>query len=250
MSDATRTRPTGTGSTETGSIGKDATPIRLISPIDGFELSGVRVPARGARKGGVVVIQEIFGVTDHIRDMCRTFADRGYDALAPSLYDRIEPGFQVEGPIDAKALEVGVKAAMATPFDQVAGDVQAAIDALGAGPIFITGFCYGGAVAWLAAAQCRGLSAASGFYGGAITRLLDQKPTVPIILHYGVEDAHIPTSEIDKVRAAAPDVPVYLYDAGHGFCRKESADYHEASAHLALERTFELFDRVRANHEG
>jgi len=221
----------------------DVTQIHLTSSIDDFQLSAARVAAQGARRGGVVVIQEIFGVTDHIRDMCRTFAARGYDAIAPSLYDRIEPGFEISGPPDEAALSKGVQAALATSFDQVASDVQAAIDALGAGPIFVTGFCYGGAVAWLAAARCSGLSAAASFYGGAITRLLDEKPAVPILLHYGSQDSHIPASEIDKVRAAAPDVPIHLYAAGHGFCRKGSADYDEASAELALARTFEHFGR-------
>jgi len=215
----------------------------LINRVDGFELSAARVQAQGPRKGGVVVIQEIFGVTEHIREICRFFAARGYEALAPSLYDRIEPRFEVKGAIDAQGMDKGVKAAMATPFDQVVGDVQAAIDALRSGPIFITGFCYGGAVSWLAAARCTGLAAASGFYGGAITRMLAQKPRVPIILHYGAKDSHISPSEIDKVRAAAPDVPIYMYDAGHGFCREHSADYHEPSATLALARTLDHFER-------
>jgi len=227
----------------------DVTTELCKSPVDGFSFSATRVRPQGPRKGGVIVIQEIFGVTDHIRAVCRFYASKGYEALAPSLYDRIEPSFEVKGAIDAKAMEKGVKAAMATSFDQVAGDVQATIDALGDGPLFITGFCYGGAISWLAAARCTGLAAASGFYGGAITRLLDQKPRVPIILHYGKNDPHIPLSEVDKVRGALPEIPVYLYDAGHGFVREHSPDYHEPSATLALARTLEHFESNAGSHK-
>jgi carboxymethylenebutenolidase len=215
----------------------------IKSPIDGFSFSAARVQPKAPRKGGVVVIQEIFGVTEHIREICRFYASQGYEALAPSLYDRVEARFEVKGAIDAAAMEKGVKAAMATPFDQVVADVQATIGALGSGPLYITGFCYGGAISWLAAARCTGLAAASGFYGGAITRLLDQKPRIPLILHYGSKDPHIPMSEVDKVRAAAPEIPVYVYEAGHGFARENSADYHQPSATLALSRTLEHFER-------
>lgn len=136
----------------------------LTSAHDGFTLTAHRVAAVGPRRGGVVVIQEIFGVSDHVRERCATFAAAGYDAIAPSLFDRIEPGFTAG--LDAAGFAKGRDAVAASPWPQVIADVQAAIDAL-APPVFITGFCYGGAVAWLAAARCTGLAAASGFYGPA-----------------------------------------------------------------------------------
>jgi carboxymethylenebutenolidase len=212
---------------------------KLTSAYDGFTLGAHREAARGPCKGGVVVIQEIFGVTDHIREICAYFAEAGYEALAPSLYDRIEAGFHAG--YDAAGIEKGRNAVLASPREQVAADVQAAIDALSA-PVFVVGFCYGGAIAWLAAQKCNGLAAASGFYGRLITTMLDAPPRVPIILHYGRKDAGIPLAEVEKVSSAFPDIPIHLYDAGHGFCRAKSADYDSASCERALGRTLALFD--------
>jgi len=211
----------------------------LTSKIDGFSLGATRTPAIGLRKGGVVVVQEIFGVTEHILEMSSRFAAAGFEALAPSLYDRIEPNFHAGH--DEAGIAKGRDAAMATPMKQAAADMQAAIDAL-APPVFVTGFCYGGAMAWLAAQRCAGLSAASGFYGRMINMLLAQAPRIPIILHYGENDAGIPLSEVDKVREAFPDVPIHLYEAGHGFCRKASADYHAPSCDAAFQRTLDHFN--------
>jgi carboxymethylenebutenolidase len=213
--------------------------VSLVSRFDGFAMGAHHAPAARPRRGGVVVIQEIFGLSDHIRGMCGLFAARGFEALAPSLFDRIERGFHAGH--DGAGIDKGRAALERCSWDQVAGDVQAAIDAL-APPVCITGFCYGGAVAWLAAQRCEGLAAASCFYGRLITSLLDRPPRIPIILHYGKHDAGIPLSEVDKVRAAYPDIPIHLYDAGHGFCREGGADFHAPSRELALERTFELFD--------
>jgi carboxymethylenebutenolidase len=213
--------------------------MQLRSVHDGFLLGAHQTRARGARRGGVVVIQEIFGVSEHIRERCEVFAAAGYEALAPSLFDRIEPDFLA--PLDPEGFERGRAAVAACPWPQVAGDVQAAIDALEP-PVFVTGYCYGGAVAWLAAARLGGLTAASAFYGRLINTLLDEAPRVPIELHYGARDASIPPEAVAEVRARHPSVPVHMYDqAGHGFCRRGSADHHEPSCRLATERTLALF---------
>lgn len=192
--------------------------------------------------GAVVVIQEIFGLTDHIAEMCERFASEGYEVIAPSLFDRVEPGFHAE--LDAEGIAKGRDAVAASSWDQVTGDVQAAIDAL-AKPAFIVGFCYGGAVSWVAAARCDGLKAASCFYGRLIVDKLDEKPKVPVMLHYGARDASIPMDQVERVRAASPDSPLYIYDAGHGFCRKASHDYDEKASALALSRTIDWFARWR-----
>ena len=212
--------------------------IDLRSTHDGFTLGAHHVAAHGPRRGGVVVIQEIFGVTDHVRERCDAFAAAGYEAIAPSIFDRVERGFLA--PLDGDGLARGRAAVEASPWPQVAGDVQAAIDAL-APPVFVTGFCYGGAVTWLAAARCTGLAAASAFYGRLINQLLDDAPKVPIVLHYGAKDPSIPPAAVDEVRARYPEIPVHLYDAGHGFCRQGSADYHAESCALATERTLAFF---------
>lgn len=191
----------------------------------------------------MVVLQEIFGLTDHIDDMCTQFAEAGFDAIAPGLFERIERDFDAAH--DTAGVGKGIAAVQATPWAQVAGDVQAAIDWMTAregGPVFVTGFCYGGAATWLAAARCTGLSAASGYYGRLITSLLDEPPRAPTILHYGQNDPGIPLADVDRVRAAYPNVPIHLYDAGHGFCRKGSADFNGAASSAAFARTIAHFN--------
>lgn len=217
--------------------------ITLTSKADGFGISAHQAKAStGKAIGGVVVIQEIFGVTPHIEAMSAYFADAGYDVIAPSLFDRIEPGFQAEH--DQDGIQKGIKGVMSSPWEQVVADLQAAIDALPK-PAYITGFCYGGAVTWMAAAKCEGLSAASCFYGRLIADLTTNTPKVPVMLHYGARDPSITPENVERVRLAAPDSPLYLYDAGHGFCRAGSHDYNAEAADLALTRTVDWFARWR-----
>src|SRR5262249_53088103 len=161
------------------------------------------------------------GLTPHIEDMCRFFAGAGYEAIAPSMFDRVEGDFHADH--TPEGVQKGIQAVLKTPWDQVAGDVRAAIGAM-AGPVYVTGFCWGGAAAWVAAARCEGLKAASCFYGRLIADLLADQPKAAPMLHYGARDPGIPMENIERVRAGAPDWPLYLYDAGHGFCRKGSAD--------------------------
>lgn len=212
--------------------------ISLRSGFDGFELDAYHVRPGDARRGGLVLIQEIFGVTDHIRELADGFADDGYEVIAPSFYDRLERGFQAD--YGQEAVAKGVKYSQETPWDQVAGDLQAAVDAL-APPVFVTGFCWGGAAAWLAACRCTGLSAAAAFYGRRISELKDEIPKVPIILHFGKTDASIPPERIDEIAAAHPDIPIHMYDAGHGFVSDRRADYDPDCARLARLRTLALF---------
>jgi carboxymethylenebutenolidase len=217
--------------------------IDLVSRHDGFTLSANRADPDDAPLGGVVVLQEIFGVTGHIVDICDRFAAAGYAAIAPSLYDRIEKGFHADH--DPDGVKRGIAAVMASPWPQVVGDIQAAIEALPQ-PVYVTGFCYGGAAAWVAAAQCKGLKAASCFYGRLIADLLSaNQPAVPVMLHYGAHDVSIPAENYERVRLASPTSPLYLYDAGHGFCREGSADFDAASRDLAMNRTLDWFARWR-----
>ncbi|MBL8545807.1 MAG: dienelactone hydrolase family protein [Hyphomonadaceae bacterium] len=216
--------------------------VTLTSKIDQFALTAASVAPKTTPIGGVVVIQEIFGITEHIADICNVFADAGYHAIAPSLFDRIEPGFHAGH--DQDGIQKGIGAVMKSPWPQVISDIQAAIDALPK-PVYVTGFCYGGAAAWMAAAACKDVKAAACFYGRLIANLLDHKPKAPTMLHYGVHDASIPAENVESVRLAAPDSPLYLYDAGHGFCRGGSSDYNAAARELALERTLNWFARWR-----
>jgi carboxymethylenebutenolidase len=211
---------------------------------DGAAIGVYRVEPAGARRGGLVLIQEIFGVTEHIREVSDGYAADGYEVLAPALYDREEPNFQASySPEDVqKAIRI---ARGEHPFDLSIKDTQVCIDALkGKGAVFITGYCYGGSVTWAAACRLNGLSAASGYYGGAIAQMAEETPKCPTILHFGKHDHGIPLEVADKVKALHPEVEVYIYDAGHGFNSDRRTDYNEACAKLARERTLALF---RAN---
>ncbi|MHB8528538.1 MAG: dienelactone hydrolase family protein [Caulobacteraceae bacterium] len=205
---------------------------------DGFEFGAYLARPDDARRGGLVLIQEIFGVNDHIRALADAYAADGYETLTPSLYDRLEPGFAAG--YDAAGLAAGRRYSEETSWDQAAGDLSAAVGAL-AGPVFVVGYCWGGAAAWLAACRCAGLSAVSSYYGRRIPELLEETPHCPIILHFGRRDPSIPPAVVEAICAAHPEIPIHLYDAGHGFACEARADYQADAARLARLRTLQLF---------
>ncbi|HXV00159.1 MAG TPA: dienelactone hydrolase family protein [Caulobacteraceae bacterium] len=213
--------------------------ISLTSSLDGFEFAAWRSQAGDARRGGLIVIQEIFGVTDHIRQTAAAFAGEGYETLAPSLFDRRSPGFAAD--YDDDVVARGRELSQATPWSEVAADLAACVAAL-APPVFAVGYCWGGTAAWLAACRIEGLAAASSYYGRRIPEILDETPLCPLIAHFGRRDPTIPPDVIARIGEAHPDVPLYLYDAGHGFA-SDRADRHADSARLAWLRTLQLFAR-------
>jgi carboxymethylenebutenolidase len=208
---------------------------------DGASIGIYHVEPKGARKGGLVLIQEIFGVTEHIKELCDGFADKGYEVLAPALYDRVAPNFQAT--YEPEDVQKAIKVARELhSFPQAMDDVQTCIDALKAkGPVFITGYCYGGSMAWAMACRSPDLAAASGYYGGMIPGMADQTPKCPTILHFGRHDHGIPMEGVEAVAAKHPAVAVHVYEAGHGFNSDRRMDYHPESANLALDRTLALF---------
>jgi carboxymethylenebutenolidase len=218
--------------------------IERITMSDGADVGVYHVLPTGARRGGVVVVQEIFGVTDHIRDIADDYAADGYEVLAPALFDREHPGFEADYGGDglARGMELARKL---HPFDQSVKDVQSCIDMLSPkGPVFAVGFCYGGSVTWFAAARGEGLSAASAYYGSLIPAS-GLVPKVPVLAHFGRFDHGIPMEGVDALIAAAPaNADIHVYEAGHGFNSDRRKDYHEPSADLAKARTLALF---RAN---
>jgi carboxymethylenebutenolidase len=212
--------------------------LRLTSPADGFSFGAYRAPAQDARRGGVVLIQEIFGLTDHIRALADGYAADGYEVLAPSLFDRLEHGFAAG--YDAAGVDKGRRYSEATRWGEVEGDLSATIAAL-APPVFVVGYCWGGTAAWLAAGRCEGVAAVSSYYGRRIPELIGEAPRRPIILHFGRRDPSIPAEVVEAIAAAYPDIPVHLYDAGHGFASDRAADYSPDAARLARLRTLRLF---------
>ena len=215
-------------------------PISLISKADGFVLGAYHVAPEDARHGGLVLVQEIFGVTEHIRELCDGFAADGYEVIAPAFYDRQERGF--EAGYDADGVARGRRYSESAPWDAVQGDLQAAIDQL-KGPVNVMGFCWGGTAAWLAACRCEGLAAASCYYGRRIPELIAETPRCPTILHFGKRDPTIPAEMVEQIRDAFPELPVYVYEAGHGFASDRRADYDADCARLARLRTLQLFSR-------
>ena len=209
---------------------------------DAFEFSAYHAAPAGRSKGGVVVIQEIFGLDEHVRRDVDRWASLGFEAVAPSLYDRREPGF-VAGH-DADGMTAGIAHARATPLEQPLADITACRDFLAPrGKVFVVGYCYGGSLTWLAAAKIDGLSGASSYYGSMVQANAGLKPMCPTIVHLGRLDSGIPADDVKAaVQAANPDVPVYIYDdAGHGFNNEDPARHSGESADLARRRTLELF---------
>lgn len=214
--------------------------VRLTAS-DGFQLGAYRADPAGTPKGALVVIQEIFGVNHHIRNVCDRYAADGYVAIAPSIFDRAEPNFQSGYSPDEVA---NARKFIANPdFDAFLRDTQAAIDAVkGVGPVGVVGFCLGGSIAFLSATRLNGLKAAVGYYGGAVARFADEKPKVPVELHFGEKDAGIPLENVETVRSKRPDVGIFIYpNAQHGFSCDERPSFDKASADLAGERTRAFF---------
>jgi carboxymethylenebutenolidase len=217
--------------------------IKLKSKVDGFEFSALREDAQGRRRGGVVIIQEIFGLDKYVRDDVARWAAMDFEAIAPSMFDRQKPGFVVEH--DAAGLQEGRQYATENGMDNPVSDVRACVDLLkDKGPVFMVGYCYGGSIAWLAAGKVPGLAAASCYYGGRINDALGLKLNCPTICHFGRKDSHIPADAIKAaIEKAHPDIPVYIYEnSGHGFNNAGRPDADPADAELARRRTVELFE--------
>lgn len=214
--------------------------VQLTSPSDGFKFTAYRADVDDVRRGGLVLIQEIFGVTEHIRQLADGFAADGYETLAPSLFDHLSPEFSVAA--DRAGVAAGREYSEATPWDQVEADLSAAIATL-APPVFVVGYCWGGTAAWLAACRNSGVAAVSSFYGRRIPELAAETPRCPIILHFGRNDASIPPETIEAISKAHPDIPVHVYDAGHGFVSDRGADFNPDAARLARLRTLQVFAR-------
>jgi carboxymethylenebutenolidase len=219
--------------------------IKIAGP-DGFEFSAYHEPAFTPRKGGVVVIPEIFGIDQYVRADVERWAKMGYEAIAPALFDRREPEFHAQH--DDAGIKAGVAHAMGTPLDQALGDIAACRDFLQSRgeKVCVVGYCYGGSLAWLAAGKLEGLAAASSYYGSLVKANAALKPACPTIVHLGRTDPGIPADEVAAAVAEHnPDVPVYIYEgAGHGFNNESPERYSAEASDLARHRTVELFDKA------
>ena len=213
-----------------------------LTASDGHQLGAYRAEPSDGPKGGVVVIQEIFGVNNHIRDICDRLAAAGYVAIAPALFDRTERGFQSGYSADEVAHARSFIAD--ADWDAFVRDTDAARAAISdVGKTGITGFCMGGTVAFMAATRLDGFACASGFYGGKIDAFANETPKCAVQLHYGSEDHGIPMDNVERVRARrGGDCEIFVYEgAGHGFHCDQRASFHPEASKLAWQRTVDLF---------
>ena len=210
---------------------------------DGFQLGAYVAQPSGEPVGGLVVVQEVFGVNAHIRRVADSYAKDGLVAVAPALFDRIEPGVELgyEGADMQKAMSFFPK----LDIDKSVADVAAALEfaeKTAHKKVGVIGYCFGGTVAWLAATRLYP-AAAVGYYGGRIGNYAAEQPNCPVMLHFGRQDTHIPAEEVEKVHAAHPEVEIHWYDAGHGFNCDARASYNAEAAAEARQRSLEFLKK-------
>ena len=212
--------------------------IRLKAS-DGFTFDAYVAGSPDA-KAGIVVIQEIFGVNHHIRDMADRFAAAGHYVVAPAVYDRVQKGFEVG--YTQEDIGKGRDVRMKLNDAQLMLDVEAAAKHLGGKKLGVVGYCFGGTVAWWGATRSHSFAAASCWYGGGIPGTKDEKPNCPVQMHFGEKDASIPMTDVDAVRAAQPRSDIHVYmDAQHGFGCNERGSYSKPDYDLAQQRTLDFF---------
>jgi carboxymethylenebutenolidase len=209
-----------------------------LTASDGHHLDAYEVHPDGA-SASIVIVQEIFGVNAHIRSVVDRYASFGYRAIAPALFDRGERGVELD--YDDAGRKRGIELAMQIAFDPATLDVAAAVDHVaGTGPVAVVGYCFGGSLAWIAADELP-IQAAVGYYGGQIHAMIDRRPQVPTMLHFGELDHGIPLDQVEAITAAHPDVAVHVYPgADHGFSCDVRASHDARSAAIALGRTLDF----------
>jgi carboxymethylenebutenolidase len=214
-----------------------------LTTADKHTLGAYRAEPAGKPKGGIVVIQEIFGVNHHIRAVCDRLAAQGYVAVAPAVFDRFardfECGYTPDEIAHARSLMGNLN------WDHMTADMTAAAENLkGVGPVGVIGFCMGGTAAFLAACRIPGMTAAVSFYGGMIAKFADEKPKCPLQMHFGAEDQGIPLETVEEIKKKQPQAETYIYEgAPHGFCCDERASFRQEACELAWSRTWEFLTK-------
>jgi carboxymethylenebutenolidase len=213
-----------------------------LTAADGFTLEAFRATPAGTPRGGLVILQEIFGITDQLKGVVRAYARDGYDAIIPALYDRVAPGTVVPF-ADANR---GRDLAYGLPLDKVMLDVAAAAQRVrGPHGVSVLGFCWGGGVIVRAAAEID-LRGAIAFYGTRLPTYLDCKPKCPLLFHFGATDPNSTPEIIAQVRQALPAAETHLYEAGHAFANDVRPTYVATAADAARARTLGFLARVHA----
>lgn len=213
--------------------------VVMIDGAGGHHWRAFRAEPLARPRGAVIVIQEIFGITGFVRDYARQWAEAGYFVLAPALFDPLnsgngayglELGYDAAGVAQGRALrtELGWE----LPVQIIAHTMRAAADA---GPVAVVGFCWGGSLAFLSATRLNPCAAIA-YYGGQIHDFRDEKPSCPVMCHFGENDPLIPQDHCTAITAAQPQAVIHHYPAGHGFACSHRDDFHPSSAALAWQR--------------
>ncbi len=210
---------------------------------DGHTLSAYVAKPEGAVVGALVMLQEFFGVNSHIRDMADQYAADGYYTIAPAIFDRVERGVALG--YDPAGMQKGRELRARLNLDQTMLDVQAAIDTVAPfGAVATLGYCWGGSLAYLAAARLKGVVCAVGYYGAQIAGHADEALHAPVLLHFAEHDEYIPLTDVEKIRAAHPEIDMHLYPGTeHGFSCNDRQFYEPKSAALARERSLAFLAR-------
>ncbi len=210
-----------------------------LTAADGHKLSAYVAEPAGKPRGALIVIMEIFGVNSHIRSVADDYAKEGYLAIAPAMFDRVQPGLDIGyTPPD---IEVGRAAMQKMKLDDAMKDVAAALAHVkSAGKVGIVGYCWGGTVSWKSASSVDGLACAIAYYGGGIPGLIGEKPKIPVMFHWGETDQSIPLDKAREVAAAHKDQQHFFYPAGHGFNCDQRGSYNADSSKQAKTRSLEF----------
>lgn len=209
-----------------------------LTTTDQHKLGAYRADPKGPPKGGMVVVQEIFGVNQHIRAICDRLADAGYVAVAPAVFDRFvrdfECGYTPDEIAHARSYLGNLN------WDHMMADIAAAqAEMQDVGPVGVIGFCMGGTAAFLAACRLPGFAASVSFYGGQIGKFADEKPKCPMQMHFGEKDEGIPMDVVAEIKNKQTQAEIYTYpDAPHGFSCDERASYRKDASDLAWQRTY------------
>lgn len=195
---------------------------------------------KGRPRGGLIVVQEIYGVNAHIREVTDAFAAHGFTAIAPAFFDHLESG--VELAYDKAGTSKGLALTHELNMDRVMDDVASAAESISsAGSIGVVGYCWGGTVALVAAARF-GLPAVS-YYGSRNVQYLHESVDTPLMFHFGSRDRSIPPAAIERHQQSLPHAEIFTYAAGHGFHCDQRSGYDAASAALAAQRTLTFFEK-------
>ena len=213
---------------------------------DGQTITAYRAESTDKPRGGLIVIQEIWGVNSHIRGVADGYAADGFLVVAPALFDRVKPGIIMDA-YTQETMQKGFGYMEQVDQDKALLDIAAAVaDVSRAGKVGVVGYCFGGRMAWLSASRLDGIAAAVPYYGGGVPGLAAEQPKCPVMLHFGEKDAHIPVASVEEFKKAHPTLPVHLYAADHGFNCDQRGSYDAPAAKLARQRTMEFL----AQHVG